>query len=105
MTLDYPLTYSDITRYDGDFFHRHYHYTIDCREGPAVDDKLFTLYIVNGKYHNLDGPAYYDKRDGSGCFCIKGVFYPFNDWCIELRKTDEEITFLKLKYGGLTLAG
>ena len=51
----------------------------------------------DGKIHRDDGPAVITK-DFEFYWAVNGEFYSFEDWCIELNKSDEEITKLKLKY-------
>ena len=51
-----------------------------------------------GWLHRVDGPACI-YNDGSVNWCLNGLTYPsFDEWCIELNKTDEEKMMLRLRY-------
>ena len=50
--------------------------------------------------HREDGPAI-EWADGDISWALRGnQYFEFDKWCKDLNKTDEEITMLKLKYGG-----
>jgi len=55
------------------------------------------IWCLNGKWHREDGPAYIGAN-GTHVWYLNDRYYSFDDYCKELRLTDEEIVFLKLKY-------
>ena len=51
-----------------------------------------------GGLHREEGPACI-YNDGSVNWCLNGLTYPsFDEWCIELNKTDECKMLLRLQY-------
>lgn len=59
------------------------------------------MWYVDGKLHRLDGPAQIWPYHVEIEWHIKGEQYTFEEWCSVLHKTDEEITMIKLQYGGI----
>ena len=75
---------------------------LNCENGPAIiDESGNKKWVMGGRLHREDGPASLFVEHGSAWFWIHGEYHPFDQWCKVLNKTDEEITFLKLKYGHL----
>jgi len=67
-------------------------------DGPAVIWADGTQYwLKNDELHRTDGPAVIHP-DGSKEWWLDDETYSFNRFCRELKLTDEEIVFLKLKY-------
>jgi hypothetical protein len=67
-------------------------------DGPAVirADGTQSWYI-NDRLHRLDGPAF-TYADGTHLWYINGKIYDFDDYCKQLKLSEEVIVFLKLKY-------
>jgi len=55
-------------------------------------------WLVNGFLHREDGPAVI-YNNGSFLWFLNNVRFSFKKWCEKLNKTDEEIIFLRIKYG------
>jgi len=67
-------------------------------DGPAFIHADGTqMWWLNGKCHREDGPATI-WEDGSQFWYINGKIYDFDDYCKQLKLSEEVIVFLKLKY-------
>jgi len=56
-------------------------------------------YNKEGQYHREDGPAIINEDGAAALWCLNDKEYTFDDWCIELNKSDEEKMLLRLQYG------
>jgi hypothetical protein len=58
-------------------------------------------YNAEGQLHREDGPAvlYSAYNRDKINWWVKDVKYSFDEWCIEMNKTDEEKMLLRLQYG------
>ena len=81
---------------------------IELMGGPAEVWYLPGAEHFSSNYHREDGPAiifdegypYDDLGSTARCqWYLNGRNHSFEEWCEEMKKTDEEIIFLKLKYG------
>ena len=52
-----------------------------------------------GQIHRDDGPAIIYSNPNIASWYLGGKRISFDKWCKELRKTPEDILFLKIKYG------
>ena len=77
--------------YENDQLHR-----ID---GPAIEltngDKHW---YENGKLHRTNGPAI-EFTSGDKWWYLEGMQCSFDEWCKRSTLTDQQITFLRIKYG------
>jgi hypothetical protein len=55
-------------------------------------------YNEKGEYHREDGPAIIYHDDPESWWWLNNIDYCFNDWCIELNKSDEDKMLLRLQY-------
>ena len=60
-------------------------------------------YQLNGKLHREDGPAVI-RADGRQYWWLNGKRYDFDDYCKQLKLSEEVIVFLKLKYNTCIVA-
>ena len=78
---------------------------VRCRDnGPSyIAHNGDMFWGTNDVYHRTDGPAVIRKKKPINSskleWWIDDNPYNFQDWCIELNKTEEEILLLKLEYG------
>lgn len=76
--------------YDSDIVHNRY--------GPARIYKNGDFeYWIHGILHRVDGPAIY--RGGEALYYLNGIRYTLNEFSLKVNLSDEEISFLILKYG------
>jgi hypothetical protein len=67
-------------------------------DGPAIIWPSGTQeWYRNGKHHREDGPAIITAK-GNHAWCLNDNEYPFIDFCKQLKLSEEDITFLKLKF-------
>jgi len=67
-------------------------------DGPAVIWSDGTqIWHLNGKCHREDGPAFIGA-DGSQEWWLNDNQYTFNNYCKQLKLSEEDIVFLKLKF-------
>jgi hypothetical protein len=72
---------------------------IELADGSYINERgTIVWYNEEGCYHREDGPAVI-YPDGDVEWFIKGEWYSFDDWCIELNKSDEDKMMLRLQYG------
>jgi hypothetical protein len=70
---------------------------IEQSDGYVDREGNITWYNEEGQFHREDGPAcIYPNGDVE--WFIKGEWYSFDDWCIELNKSDEDKMMLRLQY-------
>ena len=68
-------------------------------DGPSVTYPDGTnFWHRHGELHREDGPAIM-YPNGSMIWAWRGTTYGFHIWCEEAGKTEDEIVYLKLKYG------
>ena len=82
----------------------HLHGELHREDGPAVtyaDGKQY--WYLHGEIHREDGPATI-WEDGSQFWYINGKIYDFDDYCKQLKLSEEVIVFLKLKYNTCIVA-
>jgi hypothetical protein len=71
---------------------------IEQSDGSYVhNDGDIVWYNEEGFYHREDGPAII-YLDGDIYWYLNGEWYSFDDWCIELNKSDEVKMMLRLRY-------
>jgi hypothetical protein len=74
-------------------------------DGPAIiypnwHVDGYKAWYVNGKRHRLDGPSF-EWDDGTMWWHIEGVqYFNFKSFQAAGKLTDDQMTILKLKYGG-----
>ena len=67
-------------------------------DGPAIiSANGGQSWYLNGKLHREDGPAIITAK-GNHAWCLNDNEYPFIDFCKQLKLSEEDITFLKLKF-------
>jgi len=68
-------------------------------DAPAIKYAEGTeFWYINGELHRENGPAIiWSNGDNEWYLYNKAI--SFDDWCKKLNKKDEEIIFLRLKYG------
>jgi hypothetical protein len=73
--------YDEVARSDGSYINKH---------------GAFSWYNDAGVYHRLDGPA--TQLDKMVSWWINGELYSFEEWCIKLNKTGNELVLLQAAY-------
>jgi hypothetical protein len=75
-----------------------YHHAVEQHDG-SYRTKFGDIRWYNeaGERHRDDGPAVVFP-DGDVAWCLNGRQYRFNEWLIEMNKTDEEKMLLRLQY-------
>jgi hypothetical protein len=66
-------------------------------DGSYLYDNNIIWYNDKGQYHKEDGPAIIRQFGGSSWY-LNDAYYTFDEWCIEMNKTDEEKMLLRLQY-------
>jgi hypothetical protein len=95
---------------------------VDLVDGNYVDEEGDIVWVENGKWHRLDGPAIIREcgqmqwrqkgkyhrtdgpagiyNDGTFAWCLDGIGLTFEQWLeATTGLSDEEKVMLKLKYG------
>jgi hypothetical protein len=72
---------------------------VEQTDGSYLDNTgVIQWFNESGDFHNVTGPACIDT-DGNAYWRIHGRSFSFDEWCIELNKSDEEKMLLRLQYG------
>jgi hypothetical protein len=75
-----------------------HHGAVEQTDGSwLLNDGDIFWYNEAGERHRDDGPAVVFP-DGDVAWCLNGRQYRFNEWLIEMNKTDEEKMLLRLQY-------
>jgi len=68
-------------------------------DGPAVENTDGAkFWYENGELHRTNGPAV-ENTDGAKFWYLEGMQCSFDEWCKRSTLTDQQITFLRIKYG------
>jgi hypothetical protein len=71
---------------------------LEQSDGSYVDrDGCITWYNELGQLHREEGPALI-LPDGKKWWYLNETLYSFDNWCIELNKSDEARMMLRLSY-------
>jgi hypothetical protein len=91
---DGKFTYNDVTEWykDGN---RH------RTDGPAYESDDIKLWAVNGLWHRVDGPAYIEKGRAPEWWLNDKHIGNTKEFQQTAGLTDEEMTMIVLKYGGV----
>lgn len=69
-------------------------------DGPAVIyDTGWQGWFRHGKLHRVDGPAVIDDN-GNATWWLNNSRYTFENYCKNVKLSDEDLVILKLKYDG-----
>jgi len=64
-----------------------------------LNDAWLYWYNEEGEVHREDGPSVIAPRRGDVYWYINDLQYTFDEWCIQLNKSDEDKMLLRLQYG------